>query len=242
MRAFARARIAAAASVCLLAFPTLAVAKVHIAIDLDKQVMHVTTDDGQSFETKVSSGKPGYETPAGDFKVLWMDKEHHSDTYDDAYMPDAIFFAPGYAIHGFGKSPWGHKASHGCVRIPMSRAAQLFDLVKAQGADITVTGQSPVTLASIREKLKERDAAAAPAAIEPRYEDARGNPVAGQPYADEASAGYAAGAYAPGGYARNAYAQSGYPQGGYAQGYPDPRYAAPPTPAPARDGFFGSFY
>lgn len=237
MRAFARARIAAA-SVCLLAFPTLAVAKVHIAIDLDKQVMHVTTDDGQSFETKVSSGKPGYETPAGDFKVLWMDKDHHSDTYNDAYMPDAIFFAPGYAIHGFGKSPWGHKASHGCVRIPMTRAAQLFDMVKAQGADITVTGQSPVTLASIREKLKERDAAAAPAAIEPepRYEDAQGAPVAGQQYADSAPA------YAQGAYAQNGYAQSGYAQSGYPQGYADPRYAAPPAPAPARDGFFGSFY
>lgn len=218
MRPFVRAAIASA---CLVALPSLAAAKVIINVDLDKQTMHVQGKD-RTFDLKISSGKPGYETPAGDFKVLWMDKEHHSDTYDDAYMPNAIFFAPGYAIHGFGKSPWGHKASHGCIRIPMGKSAELFEMVKAEGADINVTGQSPVTMASIRQKLAEKNAAAAPASIEPepRYEDARG-------YA--ANAGYGAPQYAD-------EAQAGY----------EDRYAAPPPPAPAqapvRESFFGGFY
>ena len=139
-----------------------AAAKVRIDVDLDAQTMHIESKGG-SYDWKVSSGKPGYETPAGRFKVLWMDKEHHSDTYENAYMPNAIFFAPGYAIHGFGKSPWGHKASHGCIRLPAARAAVLFEMVKAEGAEITVTGYSPVeapTVASV--ERRNRDAAPAP--------------------------------------------------------------------------------
>ena len=137
MRRFVRAGVVAAASVCALALPGVAEAKVHINIDLDKQVMHVTSDTGQGFDTKISSGKPGYDSPAGSFGVLWMDKEHHSDTYDDAYMPDAIFFAPGYAIHGFGKSPWGHKASHGCIRLHPDNAKIFNRLVRTYGIDST---------------------------------------------------------------------------------------------------------
>ena len=132
---------------------TAAEAKVRIEVDLDKQTIHVEARD-KTFDWKVSSGKPGYETPAGNFKVLWMDKDHHSDEYDQAYMPNAIFFAPGFAIHGFGKSPWGHKASHGCVRIPVAKSAILFDLVKAENgaAEIVITGESPTvapTVASV---------------------------------------------------------------------------------------------
>ncbi len=146
--------------------PSLAEAKVRIAVDLDAQTIHVEARD-QSFDWKVSSGKRGFETPAGKFGVLWMDKDHHSDTYEQAWMPNAIFFAPGYAIHGFGKSPWGHKASHGCVRLPADKAAVLFDLVKAEGAEIAITGASPViapTVASVRAKQREAAAAAGYAA------------------------------------------------------------------------------
>ena len=150
------------AAVALLA-PTIATAKVRIAVDLDAQTIHVEAHD-KVFDWKVSSGKRGFETPAGKFGVLWMDKDHHSDTYEQAWMPNAIFFAPGYAIHGFGKSPWGHKASHGCVRLPADKAALLFDLVKAEGAEITITGASPVvapTVASVRAKQRETAAAEA---------------------------------------------------------------------------------
>lgn len=127
--------------------PCLADAKVHITVDLDAQTIHVEAQD-KVFDWKVSSGKPGYETPAGTYGVLWMDKNHHSDEYEGAYMPNAIFFAPGFAIHGFGKSPWGHAASHGCVRLPVAKSAILFGLVKAQGADVTITGGPPATVAA----------------------------------------------------------------------------------------------
>jgi hypothetical protein len=35
----------------------------------------------------VSSGQAGRETPAGIFSIIQKDAEHHSNLYDDAYMP-----------------------------------------------------------------------------------------------------------------------------------------------------------
>ena len=194
MRILARLLLAAAAATCL---PALAQAKVHIAVDLDSQTMHVDAGD-KSFDWKVSSGKAGHETPTGSYRVLWMDKDHHSDEYEQAYMPDAIFFAPGFAIHGFGKSPWGHAASHGCIRLPMAKAAVLFDLVKAQGAEVTITGDSAASAAAA-ERVRNGGATTA-ADRAPKgddrgydrgYDDARGNAYVPPPaYADDRSGGF----------------------------------------------------
>ena len=158
MHRFVRVLLAAGASACLLV-PASAWAKVKIAVDLDAQTIHVESKD-KTFNWKVSSGKPGYDTPAGTFKVLWMDKDHHSDEYEQAYMPYAIFFAPGFAIHGFAKSSWGHKASHGCVRLPLDKAATLFDMVKAEGADISITGASNREAPTVAEVERKRRNAA----------------------------------------------------------------------------------
>ena len=244
---------AAASALCLLA-PSLAQAKVHIAVDLDAQTIHVDSASG-SYDWKVSSGKTGYDTPNGHFNVLWMDKDHHSDEYEQAYMPNAIFFAPGFALHGFGKSPWGHKASHGCVRLPMDKSAKLFDMVKAEGADITITGASTrvaPTVASIEKKKREQEASAgaAPDAAVQGYAD---QGPANQGYADQgyvgqggyARQGYAARGDADQGYARQGYAQQGYPAQSYAQqGYAsDDGYERPAQQAPTRNtSLFGSFY
>lgn len=155
MHHFARVALATIASIglCAIALPSVAEAKVQISVDLDSQTMHVESK-GKTFDWKVSSGKPGYETPNGNFGVLWTDKDHFSDTYDKAPMPNAIFFAPGYAIHGASKSAWGHPASHGCVRLPVGKAAILFEMVKTQGAEIKLTGGSDAST-QVAEKLKQ---------------------------------------------------------------------------------------
>jgi lipoprotein-anchoring transpeptidase ErfK/SrfK len=126
--------------------PAAAEAKVHITVDLDAQTIHVEAKD-RVYDWKVSSGARGYDTPPGTYGVLWTDKDHHSDEYDGAPMPNAIFFRPGFAIHGAYKSDWGHPASHGCVRLPVAQSAILFQLVKAQGAEITITGGSSASAA-----------------------------------------------------------------------------------------------
>ena len=229
-----RVALAAAASACLaLLVPSLAQAKVHITVDLDAQTIHVDAKSGV-YDWKVSSGKTGYDTPAGQFNVLWMDKDHHSDEYEQAYMPNAIFFAPGFAIHGFSKSPWGHKASHGCVRLPMEKSAMLFDMVKAEGADIAITGASKrvaPTVASIRQKQRDQEAADATQDDVPRGYADRG----------DADQGYARPSYASQGYASQGYA----PQGYASQDADEDGYAAqrPIRQAPAHNGsLFGSFY
>ena len=68
-------------------------------------------------------------TPAGIFSIIQKDAEHHSNLYDDAYMPHMQRLTwSGIALHG-GLLP-GHPASHGCVRLPFDFAAHLFDLTK----------------------------------------------------------------------------------------------------------------
>ena len=158
-----------------------------------------------------------------------MDKDHHSDEYEGAYMPDAIFFAPGYAIHGFGKSPWGHKASHGCVRLPMAKAEILFDLVKAEGADVNVIGQSTETAETVAQKQREKAAEAA-------YAQGDAGPAGSQGADLQRADARTYDDPAPG-YGRRATA--GYASGYYDQDQP---YYPPQRPQPAGQGLFGSVY
>ena len=170
MRLIASLAVATALATCL---PSLAQAKVHILVDLDSQTMHVEAKD-KTFDWKVSSGASGYDTPAGSYGVLWTDKDHKSDEYEGAPMPNAIFFKPGFAIHGAYKSNWGHPASHGCVRLPVAKSAILWDLVKAEGAEITITGGDPDAVArSVAERPQRATRAAAGADDFYSYEDPR---------------------------------------------------------------------
>jgi hypothetical protein len=82
--------------------------------------------DGWILRAPVSSGTTGRETPAGVFSVLEKDKDHHSNLYDDAWMPNMQRITwSGIALHG-GPLP-GYPASHGCVRMPYDFAEGLFD-------------------------------------------------------------------------------------------------------------------
>src|SRR5271154_7063950 len=51
---------------------------------------HVTIYDAEGWilRAPVSSGTTGRETPAGVFSVVQKDKDHHSNLYDDAWMPN----------------------------------------------------------------------------------------------------------------------------------------------------------
>ena len=63
-----------------------------------------------------------------------MDIDHHSDEWDNAPMPYAIFFTEtGNAIHGtYERRSLGHAVSHGCVRRSLLNAATLWKLVKQE--------------------------------------------------------------------------------------------------------------
>jgi hypothetical protein len=79
-----------------------------------------------------------------------MDADHFSREYDNAPMPNAIFFdLNGHAIHG-SYDPIGHPAaSHGCVRLDPVNAEKLFDLVIEEGmahTTVEITGDVTVAL------------------------------------------------------------------------------------------------
>jgi L,D-transpeptidase catalytic domain len=133
-----------------LALPcaSAAFANIDIAIDKTTQQMSVSVDGAQRYTWPVSTGRPGYDTPNGTFKVNRMDADHFSQEWDNAPMPHTMFFdLHGHAIHGFfDVKHLGLAVSHGCVRLAPANATVLFNLVKAQGmanTSVTITGRTP---------------------------------------------------------------------------------------------------
>src|SRR5712675_3110435 len=56
-------------------------------VSLRNQRITVYDAKGWILRAPVSSGQKGRETPAGIFSVIEKDADHHSNLYDDAYMP-----------------------------------------------------------------------------------------------------------------------------------------------------------
>ncbi len=129
---------------CLILSP--ARAAVSITIDKNAQQMTVAVDGEVKHRWPVSSGIPSYETPNGQFTAFRMEADHFSKEWDDAPMPNSIFFTmKGHAIHGsYDLKHLGQPASHGCVRLAPQNAALLFDLVKKEGmshTQVILTGE-----------------------------------------------------------------------------------------------------
>jgi hypothetical protein len=98
-------------------------------VALGEQRVTIYDAEGKVLESPVSTGSTGYETPAGIFSIVQKKEEHRSNLYQDGEMPfmQRITWT-GIALHA-GILP-GHPASHGCVRLPMAFARQLFDLTE----------------------------------------------------------------------------------------------------------------
>jgi hypothetical protein len=97
-------------------------------VALDAQRITVYDHGGRMLQqSPVSTGSPGYETPAGIFSVVQKKADHNSNLYEEGNMPfmQRITWT-GIALHA-GVLP-GRPASHGCVRMPMDFAQRLFDL------------------------------------------------------------------------------------------------------------------
>jgi hypothetical protein len=116
-------------------------------VSLLNQRITVYDANGWILRAPVSSGQKGRETPAGVFSVIQKDADHHSNLYDDAFMPHMQRITwSGIALHG-GPLP-GYPASHGCVRMPFDFAERLFDLTRL-GLRVIVapTDVTPVEIA-----------------------------------------------------------------------------------------------
>lgn len=124
-------------------------AEVLISVDKSDQRMTVTVDGQTRYTWPVSTGVESCDTPSGTHRPFRTDRTHFSREFDDAPMPNAIFFTgQGHAIHGTNHTrQLGNAASHGCVRLAPKNAASLFSLVKAQGmanTRVVIEGDDPI--------------------------------------------------------------------------------------------------
>lgn len=123
-----------------------------IVVDLSEQRAYFYKGDEVVGESKCSSGKNGFRTPPGEYKVTQKDRHHKSNlygtivgagggtvksdadmskmkipagcTFAGAKMPFYMRFHNGYGLHA-GRVP-NYPASHGCVRLPAFMAGHFF--------------------------------------------------------------------------------------------------------------------
>ena len=109
----------------------------HIEVDLDRQVMLLTDDDGmvkRILPVSTGSNKQYREkrmsglayTPRGRFRIYAKIAGWRESPLGLLYYPN--YFSDGLAIHGNPSVPQTPQ-SHGCIRIPMSAAAEISRLL-----------------------------------------------------------------------------------------------------------------
>ena len=109
-------------------------------VDLSSQTMSFYKGGRLLYKWPVSTGRSGYGTPTGTWRIHRMHKKYYSRKYNNAPMPYAMFYHRGFAVHGTTSiSRLGRRASHGCVRLHPKNAARLFSLVKGSGGTVRVT-------------------------------------------------------------------------------------------------------
>jgi hypothetical protein len=125
--------------------------EVEIVVSIPLQRAYVYRGGTLIGVTTVSTGKPGHRTPTGKFDILQKRAKHFSNLYNNAPMPFMQRLTwGGIALHA-GQIP-GRPASHGCVRLPLAFARNLFG-VTSVGASVHIVDQSPApaeALAMIR--------------------------------------------------------------------------------------------
>jgi len=134
-----------------------------VEIDLRAQRAYFYKNGKLAGVSTVSTGREGFNTPPGTFRITQKNADHRSNLFGDyvdaagnvvvkdvdarkdpappgtkflgAPMPNFMRFHGGIGMHA-GYLP-GYAASHGCVRLPAKMAQHFFDNVSA-GTPVTV--------------------------------------------------------------------------------------------------------
>src|ERR1700733_5781751 len=124
-------------------------ARADLLIEVDKaaQRMTLTVDGHEVYKWAVATWGIDYDTPNGVFKPFRMEIDHHSDEWDNAPMPYAIFFTQtGNAIHStYEQRSLGHAVSHGCVRLSLANATVMVigDIPGAKPSPAAIAAPKP---------------------------------------------------------------------------------------------------
>jgi lipoprotein-anchoring transpeptidase ErfK/SrfK len=143
--------------------PTYRKGRASIVVRLREQEATLYRGGHEVVTARVSTGREGYGTPTGQFRVIRKDIDHRSGLYGDyvadggivrpnvdvrrtprppgshfvgAPMPFFVEFKHGYGLHA-GHLP-GYPASHGCVRMSYWKARQFYNAARI-GTRVTVT-------------------------------------------------------------------------------------------------------
>jgi lipoprotein-anchoring transpeptidase ErfK/SrfK len=123
-----------------------------VVVSLREQEAYLYRGGYRIASSRISSGREGYRTPTGRFRVIRKDEDHRSSIYGDyvdqsghvvkanidrrrdrqpphshfvgTSMPYFLEFSPSYGLHQ-GYLP-GVPASHGCIRMPYWKARQFY--------------------------------------------------------------------------------------------------------------------
>ena len=137
-----------------------------VIINLTDQTAYLLEDGRVAFVSPIATGKDGWGTPIGSFRVMSKDLNHRSGSfglvtdsygrivnpnatpgsfvprgchYEPAPMPYFMEFSKYVGMHA-GYLP-GYPASHGCVRMPRDLAAEFYDRVQV-GTPVKVIGSA----------------------------------------------------------------------------------------------------
>jgi lipoprotein-anchoring transpeptidase ErfK/SrfK len=136
--------------------PTRHQGKASIVVNVREQEATLYRGGNEVTTARVSTGREGYGTPTGRFRVIRKDIDHRSSLYGDyvdrggrvvranvdvrrsskprgahfvgAPMPFFLEFKPSYGLHA-GHLP-GYPASHGCVRLSYWKARQFYNAAR----------------------------------------------------------------------------------------------------------------
>ncbi|HEU0163691.1 MAG TPA: L,D-transpeptidase [Thermomicrobiales bacterium] len=111
-------------------------AELWVDVNLSSQSMDVYCGDQVILSTLVSTGRPGFETPTGEFFVnsklpsQTMEGVIGGEYYNVPDVPDVMYFTDeGHALHGaYWHNNFGNVMSHGCVNLPMDVADWLYSI------------------------------------------------------------------------------------------------------------------
>ncbi len=133
-----------------------------VVVDLSAQRAYLYKGRTVVLETAASTGREGFDTPTGKFRVVQKEADHRSTlygayvmngrvvaanvdtrkttrpsgaTFEGAPMPYFIRIVGAVGMHA-GHVP-GYPASHGCIRLPKWKARRFFDAVRI-GTPVTI--------------------------------------------------------------------------------------------------------
>jgi L,D-transpeptidase-like protein len=137
-----------------------------VIINLTEQTAYLLEGGRVAFISPIASGKEGWGTPTGNFRIIRKDLNHRSGSfglivdsygriinpnatpssyvprgcrYEPAPMPYFMEFRKSVGMHA-GYLP-GYPASHGCIRMPRDLAAEFFTRLEV-GTPVNVIGNA----------------------------------------------------------------------------------------------------